>query len=184
MATVSTEQQPGAPVAPKRKRGRETVMDMVRSLGIVLLVVVALWYLAQPPDSDEQVIRVIDPSADVTALLDGAPGTPVPGGLPAGWRSTSSTLDPDGLRIGYVTPTGQFTEYAAFTRPEPDLSPQTGSATAVGTVQVEGEPWQQLTDADEHVSLVLEQDGRSVVVGGVRETTSLDELLVLARAVD
>lgn len=179
----ATEQQPAAP-GPARKRGRETVGDMVRSLGIVLLIVVALWYFAQPQDGDEQAIRVVDPSADVSALVDGAPGTPVPGGLPEGWRATSSTLEPAGLRIGYVTPTGQFAEYAAFTQPGPDLAAQTGSATAVGTVQVQGVAWQQLADADEHVSLVLEQSGRTVVVGGVRETTSLDELLVLARAVD
>ena len=152
---------------------------MIRSIGLVMLLVVPLWFLGQPPDSDEQVIRVVDPAADVAQLQRIAPGVPVPRGLPASWRPTSSTLDPAGLRIGYVTPSEQYAEYATSDRADflPDI---TGRGTQVGTQEVAGVVWRQFADAADHTTLVREVAGRTVVVGGVRESTSLEELRALA----
>ncbi len=179
-----------APTAPKkRKRGRESATDMVRSLGLVLLIVVPVWFLAQPPKSDEQSLRVVDPSSDVRSFSSAAPGVPVPGALPAGWRATSSTAEPGALRIGWVTPTNEYAEYDASTRPAAEFVPgSTGNGSRVGTFDVGGVAWQQFRDADGHTSLVREvgSDGvtvGSVVVGGLRETTTLEELRVLAAAV-
>lgn len=176
--------EPSAPasVAPaKKRRGRESVGDMVRSLGLVLLIVVPIWFLAQPPDSDEAPLRVVDPSSDVALLLDAAPGVPVPRGLPDGWRATSSTLEPQDLRIGWVTPSGEYAEYAASARPE-FLTEITGGGTEVGTLPVAGQTWRQFDDGDEHTTLVRVAAGRTVAVGGLRETTTLAELEALAAA--
>ena len=155
---------------------------MVRSLGLVLLLVLALWFLAQPPDSDEQALRVVDPSSDIAQLRAAAPGVPVPSGLPATWRPTSSTLDPAGLRIGYVTPAGEYAEYATSSRP--DFLPEiTGRGSPVGEVDVGGVRWRQYADGQDHTTLVRDVAGRTVIVGGVRETTTFDELRTLAQAV-
>lgn len=157
---------------------------MVRSLGLVLLIVGALWFFAQPSPGDSKSIRVIDPTADITALQRADPGVPVPGALPAGWQPTSSTLDPQGLRIGYVTPSGQYAEYAAGTADRAAfLAEITGRGQQVGDLTVGATTWQQWSDGDEHTTLVRDADGRTVVVGGVRETTTLAELRALASSV-
>ena len=154
---------------------------MVRSLGLVMLIVVPIWFFAQPPESDSQALRVVDPGPDVAQLLESAPGVPVPRALPEGWRSTSSTLDPQGLRIGYVTPSGEYAEYAASSRPE-FVNEITGGGTQVAERPLGGQTWRQYVDGDDHTTLVREAAGRAVAVGGVRETTTLAELEQLATA--
>ena len=154
---------------------------MVRSLGLVMLIVIPIWFLAQPPDSDEQAIRVVDPGPDVVALQRAVPGVPVPQGLPPQWRPTSSTLEPSGLRVGYVTPNDQYAEYATSDRPEFDTE-ITASAPAVGTGPVGGQTWRLHDDGEGTTTLVRSAGGRAVAVGGLRETTTLEELLVLAEA--
>ena len=171
-----------APAGARKKPGRETAADMVRSLGVVLAGVLVVWYLAQPPSSDEQAIRVVDPSADVVQLQAAAPGVPVPRGLPSTWRATSSTLEGSALRIGWVTPIGEYAEYATADRPE-FVADITGQGREVGSVEVGGVRWQQYADDADHTTLVRAVTGRSVAVGGLRETTTLDELRTLAAAV-
>lgn len=175
---------PAVPAPPKKKRGRETAADMVRSIGLILLIVVPVWFLAQPPDSDVKSVRVVDTAADVASFRQAAPQVPVPGALPADWRATSSTLEPGSLRIGWVTPTDEFAEYSASTGPaDAFLADATGRGSEVGTFVVDGTTWRQFSDADGHTSLVQSVGGGTVVVGGVRETTTLEELRVLAAAV-
>jgi hypothetical protein len=175
---------PGRAAPAKSRRGRETAFDMIRSLALIMLLVVPIWWLARPPSSDSQAIRPIDPTADITSFRSAVPGVPVPGGLPEQWRATSSTLEPGALRIGWVTPSGEYAEYDASTAPPAQFLPEaTGDGREVGTVQVGDVAWRQLSDADGHDSLVLERAGATVVVGGFRETTTLDELRVLAAAV-
>jgi hypothetical protein len=172
--------------APGKKRGRETTGDMFRSLGVVLLFVVLLWFLAQPPDSDEQEIRVIDPAGDVAAFAADVPTAPVPTGLPEQWRATSATVlrEPSGLRVGYVTPSGSYAEYAASTAPREDYLPEiTGDeAVRLEPVQVAGSTWEQYRDGDGSLSLVRSFDGTTVVVGTLRASAPLDELETLASA--
>lgn len=170
--------------AKKSRRGRETGLDMVRSMLLILLVVFPIWFLAQPPGSDAKKIRVVDTAADITAFAQAAPGLPVPGPLPAGWRATSSTLAPGALRIGWVTAGGQYAEYDASTGPAGQFLPgATGSGTQVGTFRIGSVVWQQYRDGDGHTSLVQQRSGGTVVVGGLRETSTLEELRVLASAV-
>lgn len=174
-----------APAVPKKKkRGRESPLDMVRSLGLVLLIVVPLWFLAQPPSSDTKVLRVVDTASDTASYAQAAPGVPVPTGTPDGWRATSSTLEPGSLRIGWVTPADSYVEYASSTQPAGAFLPGiTGDASEVGTFVVGGVTWRQFRDGSGHTSLVQQVGGGSVVVGGVRETGTLEELRVLAAAV-
>ena len=167
--------------AKKKSRGRETAGDMIRSIGLIMIVVVPIWFLARPPSGDAEKIRVVDPTSDITAFAQAVPGAPVPGPLPPDWRATSSTLDPGALRVGWVTPSGQYAEYAASTGSAAAFLPGiTGSDRAVGSFRIGTVTWQQYTDGDGHTSLVREQAGATVVVGGVRETTTLEELSSLA----
>lgn len=157
---------------------------MVRSIGLVLLIVIPVWFLAQPNEEDSATIRVVDASGDIASLRAATPGAPAPGALPQGWRSTSSTLDPTGLRIGYVTPSNQYAEYVARTAASPETLPDlTGRGTQVGTFVVEGVAWRQYDDGADRTTLVREVAGVTVAVGGVRETATLEELRVLAASI-
>ena len=175
---------PGRAAPAKSRRGRETALDMFRSIGLIMLIVIPIWFLAQPPGSDAKKIRVVDPTADIRAYTQAAPGVPVPGALPTGWRATSSTLEPGALRIGWVTPAGQYAEYDSSTAPAGQFLPEaTGQGRQVGTFRIAGVDWQQYSDGDGHTSLVQQRAGGTVVVGGLRETSTLEELRALAASV-
>lgn len=166
----------------KRERGRESAGDMVRSLGLVLLIVFAVYFFARPPASDEKAIRVVDPTGAVQAFAAAAPGTAVPRGMPAGWRATVAEYDARGglLRVGWVTPKGEYAEYAAAAKPtETFLVDITASAPRTGTVDIDGSSWTQYRQ-DKAISLVRSFGATTVVLGTLRGTAGLDELRVLA----
>ena len=177
---ASDVQERPAPV--KKQRGRETAGDMLRSLGVVMVLVVLMWFLAQPPDSDEAELRTVDPSADVAAFTADVPAAPVPTGLPERWRPTSSTLGAQTLRIGWVTPDGEYAEYAASTLPSEEFRPDMTGAKAerLEPVQVAGDTWEQYREADGSLSLVRSYGPTLVVVGTKRATAEVAELEVLA----
>ena len=164
-----------------KKRGRETAGDMIRSLAVVMVLVLMMWWLAQPPDSDEQALRTVDPSGDVAAFQADEPTAPAPTGLPEQWRSTSSTLTSDGLRIGYVTPDGEYAEYAASTLPLEEVVPELAGRGARPTepALLDGQAWEQYREPDGSVSLVRSFGGIHVVVGTKRATAQRGELDVL-----
>ena len=159
---------------------------MLRSLGVVIVLVVAMWFLAQPPESDEAELRTVDPAPDVAAFTADVPSAPVPTGLPAQWRSTSSTLGPDSLRIGWVTPDGEYAEYAASTQPAGEFLPTiTGEdAERAEPVRVAGEEWDRYVEADGSVSLVRSYGPALVVIGSTRATADVAEIEELAGSLE
>ena len=166
----------------KDKRGRQSAADMVRSLGLVLLLVGFVFFLAQPPPSDAKKIRVVDPSSDVRAFSSAAPAVAVPRALPTGWRATVSIFDPDTqlLRVGWVTPAGHYAEYAAAVHAQPVfVSDITDQAARAAAVEIGGVSWQEYRK-DKAVSLVRDFGSSTVVLGTLRDTASLDELRALA----
>ena len=183
---TSPAQAPPAPTG-KAKRGRETAGDMLRSLAVVMVLVLGLWFFAQPPDSDEAAIRVVDPAAELSAWTQAVPGAPTLAPLPEGWRPTSARLGnrPSSINVGHVTPAGEYAEFAATTDASGEaLTELTGEeATRAGTVQVEGVPWERYDEADGSTSLVRAFGEVTVVVGTLRATASDEELLLLAGAV-
>ena len=150
--------RPGASAALRKKRGRETAGDMLRSLGVVMVLVLGLWFFAQPPDSDEAAIRVVDPTPELNAWTDAVPGAPTLAPLPEGWRPTSARLGsrPSSINVGHVTPAGEYAEFAATTDASGEaLTELTGEeATRAGTVQVGGETWERYDEPDGSTSLV------------------------------
>lgn len=166
----------------KGRRGRESAGDMVRSLGLVLAIVGFLFFLAQPPHSDAKKLRVVDASQDITAFAAAAPGAAVPHGLPAGWRSTVSIFDSEAgtLRVGWVTATGEYAEYAAAAHPSATfVSDLTGQAPRRAVVDIAGASWTEYR-LDAATSLVRNYGATTVVLGTLRDTASLPELRVLA----
>ncbi len=183
-ARVTTFQPMTAPAPPaKKRRGRESAGDMIRSLGLVLIIAVALWFFAQPPKSDAQKVRAVDPTAEIRDFARSAPGAPVPH-TPAGYLANVSALDRGGLRVGYVTPARRFAEIAETSGPAaPFVASQSAHGAAAGTVDVGGTSWQQLRSDDGHLSLVRMFGSVTVVVGGLRANATLAELQTLAASV-
>ena len=167
----------------KRKRGRETAADMVRSLGLVVLVILPVWFFAKAPASDEAAIRVVDPTAAVSAFAADVPEAPVPSGLPTSWRATSASYTgaQSTLRVGWVTPSEQYAEYAATTGDrEGFLETVVGEdADLEAALDVDGEDWEVFVDPDGSTSYVRSYGDATVVVGTKRATASEDELAVL-----
>lgn len=180
-----TTTQP-APAPPRKKRrGFEGTGDMVRSLGLVLLVVVPMWFLAQPSPEDEQELRVVDQTADLRAWSAATPGAPVPRQLP-GWRPTVSRYDgADGvLRLGWNTAARDYAEFAASTAGTPGFVEElTGTREQDGVEDVEGVSWRRYVDDDGSLSLVREVGTTTVVVGTTRTSASREEVRALAASV-
>lgn len=170
-----------APQPAKRKRGTETVRDMVLSLIAVFAVILPFYWLAGLSDDEKGGIKPVDPSPQYAALRQAVPGVPVPTGLPKGWVATSSTLDGSDLRVGYVTPGGGYAEYAAHGDPAGTfLADQTGKGHRVTSLKVGARDLQVWSDDKGATSLVLQHPGWTVVVGGLREDAEDDEVQALA----
>lgn len=153
---------------------------MVRSLGIVLAGVILLWFFARVPQA-EMAIRAVDTSPPISGFLAAAPGAPVPTDVPGGYTPTSATGEAGTLRIGYVTPEGEYAEYAASTAPrDMFLDDITGSGAPVGEVEVAGSTWEQWAGRDDTTSLVRQVGETTVVIGGERETATFGEVRDLA----
>ena len=181
MSTQAPEQV--LPTPKKRKRGRETAADMVRSLGLVILVVIPIWFFAQAPESDEAALREVDPAQSIAAFAADVPAAPVPGDLPDGWRATSARYDGDqvSLRVGWVTPQGQYAEYAASSQPQEEFIDLIAGEQVEQRepVTVDGVTWQQLQEPDGSRSYTRSYGSTTVVVGTRRATAGPEELAVL-----
>lgn len=180
--TTPPAKAPATATPPARRRGRENVRDMLLSMGICVAVVVPIWYLGQPPASDSRAIRSVDPAADIAAFASSAPGIPVPGLTPAGWTPTSSTLEGTTLRIGYVTDSDGYLEYAASTDgADTFVRDQTGRGRAGSPLTVGARQFVVYSTGGDHTSLVLRPGASAaVVLGGLREAADDEELSVLA----
>jgi hypothetical protein len=155
---------------------------MIRSLALVMGIVAVVFFLTQAPKSDKKSLRVVDPTSDVQAFTTKAPGGAVPHQMPPDWKTTVSAYEQESglLRIGWVTPKGEYAEYAAQPSPSGSfLGDITGQAERVGTVDIDGVEWTEYRK-DKATSLVRRYGTTLVVVGTLRDTASLDELRVLA----
>ncbi len=160
-------------------------MDMVRSLGVVLLIAAGLLYLHRAPAASSRVVRVIDPLNDVRAFQRAVPTAVVPGFLPATWRPTSSnyTAAPPRLRIGYVTPIEQYAEFDAQAGPPGTfVADLTAHGRDVGSVQAGGRTWREVRGSGGSLSLVWSGPELTVVLGSFRDSAPIEELTVLAES--
>ena len=167
------------PAGAKSRRGRETALDMVRSLAVVFLLVVPLWFFGQASKEDSKRIRPVDPTEALHAFA-AQTGGPVPS-TPAGWVVNVKDYGGGVVRVGYVLG-DHYTEFQGATGTG-FLEDATGRGKPVGTVDVAGTPWQSWESQDGHQSLVRTVGKVTVLVGGVRENADLAELEKLAATV-
>ena len=165
--------------AKPSRRGRETALDMVRTLAVVFALVVPLWYFGQASPGDSKDIRPVDPAPALKAFVQDT-GAPV-ASAPSGWTVNVSTYDGTAVRVGFVRD-DSYAEFSGSKAPG-FLEDYAGKGSVEGTVDVAGVTWQRYVSTDDHESLVRTVDGVTVLVGGLRETASGDELEELAATV-
>jgi hypothetical protein len=155
-----------------KKRGSETVRDMILSLGLLLLVTIVLFALVAWPRHHPDPVHTIDYSTQLQVFSREAP-YPVlaPAGLPAYWKATSFTVgtpvsNQASLHIGFVVDQSPRTYAATEQSNEPrvtflkrlNVPPVTGS-TVIG-----GQTWQVRQDSSGHTSLSRVAGGGSFIV--------------------
>lgn len=157
-----------------RKRGTETIGDMVRSM-LVVLVPVALIAgfvgLVRPSTPD---VREVDWASTLETARESAEFAVVgPVDLPQGWTATRAAYETgasasdDAWRLNFVTDDG---EYVGLVQRPGDLDrvvrAELGDFAPDGTSLVAGETWERYVGADESAdhALVAQVDETVVVV--------------------
>lgn len=176
--------------APARRRRGGTVWDMVRSLGI-LLIIVAVLVLVRGHDTGNPVHPV-----DPVPTYDGAAHVArftllVPTGLPASWRVTSARSDvpnpvggtvqrgPVTLHVGFVTPGTRYAQLTESDRPGLDSVDDqlADGARPTGSVDVTGVAWQRWPSAKTGETVLVRQAaGVTYSVTGSATLTQLRQL--------
>ena len=110
---MSEEQPKTIPV--QRKRGRETALDMVRSMAVMAAFVGFILLITWRPLPDANPIKPIDAFSAAKAAQSRAEFPLLLMKLPGGWNATSARLEKapnDNTKhvwhIGYVTDTGNY----------------------------------------------------------------------------
>lgn len=169
-----------------KKRGSETVADMGRSMGLLLVFVVVAYLLARPPGSDSKQVRVIQTGAAVQSALQSGENVLAPQGLASGWRATSAYVRPDDgspvtrLHLGYVTPSDHYAEIEQVSADAKKfLSDLVSGADPTGQVDIAGAAWQVYRHDSDTTLTRTTTDGVLVLVNGDAGDT---ELRALAQA--
>ena len=174
-----------------RARGPHTVADMIRSLGLVLLLVVVVVLITFRPQG--QAVTVVDYRATLAAARSGAPFPLVgPVGLPDSWKATSAYYDPPlsnlgvaAWHVGFITTAGQ---YAGFEQTDGIVSgvlrDVLGDPVDLGrTSTIAGQPWAQwASSAGDRRALVRTARGVTTVVDGSADWAELERLAGSLRA--
>jgi hypothetical protein len=176
-------------------RGRQVATDMIRSLGLVAMVLLIWLYFAHPqtPDAVREVPWV--PVAESAATR--APYEVVAPPESFAWPATSARIEPqvDGTvawQVGFYTPDedyaaimqrGAFPEQAVQAQQD-WIEAQTRNGVAGQTESVDGRDWTRLEGdpvPDDRRSLLLVEDGTVTIVTG---SASWAELRRLAGALE
>lgn len=166
-----------------KKRGLETVRDMVLSLGVVGIVVVLLLIFGRHSERDP--VRPIDYSLKFQQASQVAPYPLLaPQGLPDRWRPTSADYDSSDPKqttwhIGFINPNEQYAAVEQGNGPSAAFIVDKGKGgKPVGVHNVAGVQWKSY-DGPKYRSLVLEQGGVTTMVTG---TATFEDLAQLAAA--
>jgi hypothetical protein len=175
------------PTGRPNARLRQTAVDMVRSMAVVLVVVFAIVLLAWRPEPEA--VKVVE-TAPAVALAARDAQFPIvaPAGLAPGWRATSVRWEPTEesesepvLHIGYVTPADQYAQVSvAPVVAESYLDEQTADGAPTGTQAVGDATWERW-ESTKRRSLVLIDGSVATIVSGGAEWA---ELITLAESLE
>jgi hypothetical protein len=174
-----------------KRRGYETVRDMVLSLAVILAGVVG--FVALQPKHDHDPVPVVDYKPEVALLSRNAPYPVfIPDPLPPGWQVNYARIATAGtaqLHMGFVLDRKRFAQLDETDRAEQGfLDAAKVPAQPAGTVTAAGQTYEVRRDGTgpgSTVALVRNlPDGALLTLsnGGIDNAASVEELTSLAAA--
>ncbi len=182
-----TDQQPPASpgAAPRKRRGLESMGDMVRSMLVVVAIVLVIFVVQIRNDPPSAVRRVPVAASLQQARVQAPYDVAGPVGLPRTWRATSVRFAKAGpvvtWHIGYVTPREDYAALEQSNGPEHKVVIQTVAGShEVGRIDIGGATWHKMAGGSpEPRALVLYGSAATTIVAG---RASWAELRTLATA--
>ena len=183
------QQDQETPVTPvltgkQAKRANATVIGMLIATGITLLLVLVPVLLNPAPKASTRNVNVQQIAVQAAGDAGYAPLAPE---LPEGWSSNYArweATNSSGVplwEVGYVTPGSDFISLAQTDAGNPTwIAQMSDNAQVAGERTAGGRTW-ELRDSEEgEASMILEQDGMTVVLSGEADLAEFD---ILAEAV-
>ncbi|MFE9247940.1 DUF4245 domain-containing protein [Streptomyces sp. NPDC007088] len=161
------------------KKGRQTVRDMILSLGVIVAIAAGI-YIFVPHDEHHDPVKRVDYRVELlTAQRAAAYPVAAPRGLSKDWKPTSVRYrgaDGDAWHLGYLDPEGKYVAVEQSTRdPAKFVDDVTqGAREAPGAAEVGGKSWARY-EGDTYDALVLREGGSTTVVTGSASFPQLEE---------
>jgi hypothetical protein len=163
-----------------RKRGRQTVRDMVLSM-LVVTAAVAVLFLPWN-HRDVETVKVVDPIPTVTAARGVVTWPVLQPNLPPTWRCTSARLSAAGdaqpiVHLGYLSPSARYVgiEQSA-TKETSFVHDSVVGGKPSGTSTINGVVWQRYESADGvQRSLVDSAHGATYVVNSQAQWPEIEQ---------
>ncbi|BCL27990.1 DUF4245 domain-containing protein [Streptomyces aurantiacus] len=165
------------------KKGKQSVRDMVLSLGLIGIVA-GFIYVFIPNDDSEPPLERVDYRVELlTARRAAAYPVAAPEGLPTEWKATSVRFrgdDFDAWHLGFHAPDGQYVAIEQSTqKPVTFIEDASQGAEETNVTQRIGEkPWKRYKGA-KYDALVLQEKNSTTVITG---TASFAQLTKMAEA--
>ncbi len=163
--------------------GKQTIRDMVLSLGLIGIVAGVI-YVFIPHDDSEPPLKRVDYSVELLTARRAAPyPVAAPEGLPTPWKATSVRFkgdDFDAWHLGFHDPDGEYVAVEQSTqKPVTFIDDASQGADDTGVTQRIGERTWKRYKGVKYDALVLQEKGSTTVVTG---TASFARLTKMAEA--
>ncbi|WP_326720884.1 MULTISPECIES: DUF4245 domain-containing protein [unclassified Streptomyces] len=164
-------------------KGKQSVRDMVLSLGVIALVAGVIYVFIPHDDSEPELKRVDYRVELLTARRAASYPVAAPEGLPTEWKATSVRYDGsefDAWHLGFHDPDGQYVAVEQSTEKPAafiDTASQ-GAEETKATQRIGDQTWQRYEGA-KYDALVLKGEDSTTVVTG---TASFGQLTKMAQA--
>ncbi|MGW7264173.1 DUF4245 domain-containing protein [Streptomyces sp. NPDC054842] len=161
-------------------KGKQTVRDMILSLGFIGLVA-GFIYIFVPHDDSQPPVKRVDYTVELsTARRAAAYPVAAPEGLPAAWKATSVRFDGekfDAWHLGYHAPDGEYVAVEQSTqRPGAFIDDASrGAEETPKTERIGDRTWQRY-EGDHYDALVLKEKGSTTVVTGTASFAGLAKM--------
>ncbi len=153
----------------RSSRGNPSIGDILRSIGVLALVMLAIWgfgkLFTQTPGAPTPTVdyaatlKSARPAADFALLA--APS------LPAGWKATSVRFDPQSWHLGVLTADSHYVGLEqvkiSATRAVDQFAK---GSTPAGTVKIGSLIWDVRKGPNNNITYVRSQDGLTTLVTG------------------
>ncbi|KAA0935320.1 DUF4245 domain-containing protein [Streptomyces apricus] len=164
-------------------KGKQSVRDMVLSLGLIGIVA-GFIYVFIPKDDSEPPLQRVDYRVELlTARRAAAYPVAAPEGLPTEWKATSVRFrgdDFDAWHLGFHDPDGEYVAVEQSTQKPVTFieDASQGAAETNVTQRIGGKSWKRY-EGGKYDALVLREENATTVVAG---TASFAELTKMAEA--